>query len=90
MAKPDHRDRGYAPRGLRHESAAAYIGVSITKFHELVADGRMPKPKHVDRCVIWDRYQLDAAFDDLGNEPPPRPGRVSFDELVRRNSAGTR
>jgi predicted DNA-binding transcriptional regulator AlpA len=57
--------RAYAPRGLRREAAADWIGVSPTKFDELVKDGRMPKPKRVDGCVVWDRYRLDAAFDEL-------------------------
>jgi hypothetical protein len=42
--------------------------LGTTKFDALVADGRMPKPKRIDGCVIWDRYQLDAAFDDLSND----------------------
>jgi hypothetical protein len=33
----------------------------------------MPKPKRVDGCVIWDRYGLDAAFDDLPIEPVKNP-----------------
>lgn len=58
----------YPPRGMRRETAAWYIGVGVTKFDEWVADGRMPKPKRVDGCVIWDRLQLEAAFDDLPAE----------------------
>ena len=57
-----------APRGLRRPQAAAYVGVGPTKFGEMVGDGRMPPPKHVDGCVIWDRYALDQAFDALGEE----------------------
>ena len=34
--------RTYAPRGLRREAAADWIGVSVGKFDELVRDGRMP------------------------------------------------
>ena len=34
MAKPKHRDRGYAPCGLRREAAAGWIGVSVSKFDE--------------------------------------------------------
>ncbi|MDH2402411.1 XRE family transcriptional regulator [Bradyrhizobium sp. SSUT18] len=51
---------------MRRADAAAYIGVGVSKFDQLVADGRMPQPKRVDNCVIWDRDELDAAFDDLG------------------------
>jgi len=31
-------------RGLRRPEAASYVGVSSTKFDELVEDGRMPAP----------------------------------------------
>jgi predicted DNA-binding transcriptional regulator AlpA len=64
-AGPDHRERAYAPRGLRREAAADWVGLSPSKFDEMVKDGRMPKPKRVDGCVIWDRYSLDAAFEAL-------------------------
>lgn len=52
-------------RGLRRPLAAAYIGVSASKFDEMVADGRMPDPIRIDGCVVWDRLALDAAFDTL-------------------------
>jgi hypothetical protein len=39
--------------------------VGNTKFDEMVADRRMPRPKRVDGRVIWDRLQIDAAFTDL-------------------------
>lgn len=55
----------YAPRGLRREEAARYVGVGATVFDRMVADGRMPKPKRVDGCVVWDRVRLDAAFTEL-------------------------
>ncbi len=57
-------------RGLRRHEAALYIGVGATKFDEMVADGRMPKPKRVDGRVIWDRLALDLAFDDLPGDAP--------------------
>ena len=54
-----------APRGLSRAQAAEYIGVGVTKFDEMVDDGRMPKPKHIDGRVVWDRIKLDQAFDVL-------------------------
>ena len=51
-----------APRGLSRIQAAEYIGVGVTKFDEMVADGRMPKAKRIDGRTVWDRMQLDAAF----------------------------
>ena len=57
-----------APRGLNREASAAYIGVSPTKFDELVNDQRMPRPKRVDGRRIWDRLALDEAFSALPHD----------------------
>lgn len=51
-----------APRGLSRVQAAEYIGVGVSKFDEMVSDGRMPRPKRIDGRTVWDRMQLDAAF----------------------------
>src|SRR5262249_34672672 len=59
---------GVMPRGLSRVQAAEYIGVSPTKFDELVGDGRMPKPKRVDAWRLWDTRALDRAFDWLDGE----------------------
>nr|WP_313429335.1 XRE family transcriptional regulator [Brevundimonas diminuta] len=56
------------PRGLQREVAARYIGVGLTKFDEMVRDGRMPGPKRVDGRKVWDRRALDTAFDSLPDE----------------------
>jgi predicted DNA-binding transcriptional regulator AlpA len=55
----------YPPRGLSREEAARYVGVGSTLFDEMVADGRMPKPKHINSRAIWDRVALDIAFTSL-------------------------
>ncbi|RWX69407.1 hypothetical protein [Mesorhizobium sp. M2A.F.Ca.ET.039.01.1.1] len=55
----------YPPRGLSREEAARYVGVGVTKFDQMVADRRMPRPKKVDSRVIWDRLKLEAAFTEL-------------------------
>jgi hypothetical protein len=52
-------------RGLSRLEAALYVGVSATKFDELVKEGRMPPPKRVDGRVLWDVRALDLAFDEL-------------------------
>ena len=53
------------PRGLSRAQAAEYIGVGVTKFDEMVVDGRMPKPKRIDGRTVWDRIKLDEAFAAL-------------------------
>lgn len=55
-------------RGLSREQAAAYIGVGVTKFDEMVADGRMPPPKRIDARKVWDIRELDSAFDALPDD----------------------
>lgn len=60
-------------RGLSRERAAAYIGVSVTKFDAMVQDGRMPKPKRIDRRQVWDVRRLDSAFDALPDSDDVNP-----------------
>jgi predicted DNA-binding transcriptional regulator AlpA len=55
-------------RGLRRPEAAAYIGVSESKFDELVRAGRMPEPLKLGTCAIWDLRRLDLAFDALSGD----------------------
>ena len=62
------------PRGLSRGQAAEYIGVGPTKFDELVADGRMPRPKRIDSRTVWDRAQLDDAFAALDDEATANRG----------------
>lgn len=62
-ARPD--PRAYPPRGMSREEAARYVGVSPSLFDEMVKDGRMPPPKTINSRVIWDRYRLDPAFENL-------------------------
>jgi predicted DNA-binding transcriptional regulator AlpA len=57
-------------RGLRRPDAAHYIGVSPSKFDELVRDERMPQPFRIDGCIIWDIRALESAFDALAYDEP--------------------
>ncbi len=52
-------------RGLSRAEAAEYIGVGVSKFDTMVADGRMPEPKRIDGRRVWDRRHIDRAFDLL-------------------------
>lgn len=68
LAPNDAAIRPAPRRGLSCAEAADYIGVSVTKFLEMVADGRMPKAKEIDRRRIWDIRRLDQAFDALDGD----------------------
>jgi hypothetical protein len=61
------------PRGLSRVAAAEYVGVSVSKFDDMVLDGRMPTPKGIDRRNVWDRLELDEAFSALPNETSDNP-----------------
>lgn len=54
------------PRGLSRIEAARYVGVSPSTFDRLVAEGFMPQPKKIGARRVFDRAQLDSAFDALG------------------------
>jgi excisionase family DNA binding protein len=55
-------------RGLSREEAAMYVGISASKFDELVRNRRMPAPKRIDGRKVWDIRDLDVAFDALPGE----------------------
>ena len=50
---------------MSRTQAAEYIGVGVTKFDEMVNDGRIPKPKRIDGRIVWDRVLLDETFEAL-------------------------
>jgi|HubBroStandDraft_2_1064218.scaffolds.fasta_scaffold141479_2 hypothetical protein len=68
-------DRAFrcTPRGLRRPEAAAYIGISPSKFDDWVLRGLMPTPKRQDGVVVWDRFALDLAFDVLPDSRDNQP-----------------
>jgi predicted DNA-binding transcriptional regulator AlpA len=69
-------------RGLNHQEAAIYVGVSPSLFDDLVKSGEMPKPLRINRRTVWDNHQLDECFDALF-APDDNPA----DELRYRSSS---
>ena len=55
-------------RGLSRVEAAEYVGISPSKFDQLLADGRMPGARRVDGRKIWDMRELDLYFDELPHD----------------------
>ncbi|MCJ2012660.1 helix-turn-helix transcriptional regulator [Methylobacterium sp. J-076] len=58
-------------RGLSRQEAARYVGISTTKFDDLVREGEMPQPFRIGSRTIWDLRKLDAAFDLLSGPEEP-------------------
>ena len=71
MTAPLSRMRPVPRRGLSRDEAAMYIGISPTKFDEMVTAGAMPRPRLIDRRKVWDILALDVAFDRLPVEDSP-------------------
>lgn len=61
------------PRGLRRTEAAAYICVSPTLFDDMVKDGRMPSPRMINTRTVWDRLEIDEAFEALPRKEDANP-----------------
>jgi len=64
------------PKGLSRVHASQYLNVSPGKFDQMVADGRMPRPKVIDSRRVWDREAIDLAFEALpeaGGDPDVNP-----------------
>ena len=68
------------PRGLRADSAAAYIGMGKTKFLELVDKGTI-RPINIEGIRIWDRFDLDAVLEAAKEDTPSEQN--SFDKILR-------
>jgi hypothetical protein len=75
MAKPTALPDTLSPRLINRDAAADYVGVGVTKFDEMVADGRMPRPKRIDHRKLWCVRALDTAADALPDEQPNKPLR---------------
>jgi predicted DNA-binding transcriptional regulator AlpA len=67
-------------RGLSRIEAAMYLGISPSKFDELVTDGRMPRPRSIDSRKVWDVHELDMTFDGLPREGSPPIAGNSWDD----------
>jgi predicted DNA-binding transcriptional regulator AlpA len=77
----------YPPRAMRAERAAAYLSMSRAAFLRLVEDGTMPAPVKIKGIVLWDRLELDAAFDKL-RESEVSTVKARLNELQRLADAG--
>jgi predicted DNA-binding transcriptional regulator AlpA len=57
-----------------------YIGISPSKFDQLLKDGQMPQPRRIGTRKIWDIRELDIAFEALpSNSPRPDTSWDDFD-----------
>jgi excisionase family DNA binding protein len=69
---------------MNADRAAAYCGLSRTKFAELVSNGILPAAKTLGGLARWDRVDLDAAWDVLGelHRPARTNSMCNMDDLI--------
>lgn len=66
----------YPPRAMRADQAAAYLSMSRSMFLRLVDEHVMPIPVKIRGMTTWDRFDLDAAYDNLKNSSEPSENTV--------------
>jgi len=75
-AKP-RVDTVYPPRAMRCDRAAAYLDMSEASFLRLVADGDFPSGVAIKGMVMWDRFELDAAFENFKDKRTAKRNSVA-------------
>jgi predicted DNA-binding transcriptional regulator AlpA len=71
----------FAPRAMRLEHAAAYLSMSQSSFLRLIEERAMPAPTKIKGMTVWDRHDLDDAFEEL-KRGGARKSRNTIDELL--------
>ncbi len=46
------------------------MSIGATLFDKLVDAGQMPRPKRIGVRNVWDRHEVDLAFDRLSTDNP--------------------
>ena len=71
----------YPPRGMRCDKAAAYLDMSEASFLRLVESGDLPAGVPIRGMTVWDRYELDAAFENF-KDRRQRKRRNTMNEIL--------
>jgi predicted DNA-binding transcriptional regulator AlpA len=50
---------------MRLGQAAAYLSMSPASFLRLVDEGIMPAPIKIKGMAVWDRFDIEGAFENL-------------------------
>lgn len=77
----------YPPRGMDAERAAAYVGLSRSKFLELVDAGDAPAPMDLGGCPRWDRYKIDHWLD-VKADYVKKSNRTTLDDILGAGRGG--
>lgn len=67
----------YPPLLMKAKQAADYLGMSASKFQELVSAGRIAPPRECGGNVLWHRSDLEEFADSL----PQRGSLVTLEPV---------
>ncbi len=81
LKPPNNWPIGAIPRLMNVDLAAQYCNVSPNTFLKWVDEGRMPEGKKESGRVFWDRYQIDAAIDQMMGIALPSSDMSDADKL---------
>ncbi len=70
------------PRLLDRKTAAAYLGMAVSRFEKRVRNGDLPKPVPFGNPQLWDRAALDLALDRLSHVRRNGPAPAQNGEAV--------
>jgi len=72
------RVAAWLPRAMRAEQGAVYLSISRSLFLKLVEEEVLPKPTKVPGhdVTTWDRFDLDAAYEDWKTSREPGENSV--------------
>jgi excisionase family DNA binding protein len=88
VAKSDNqRVAAWLPRAMRAEQAAEYLSMSRSMWLKLVAEGKMPPGIKVGSMTLWDRLDVDSAFEDL-KQGDGEPGENTVHKRLRELADG--
>lgn len=73
--------------GLPELEAAASVGVSPSKFRELVADGAMPSPRIVGGKLVYDVDELRSSFKNCPHRDGEEAETDTWADLTSKSAA---
>ena len=81
MARALSHVRPLPRRGLSRDEAAMYVGISPSKFDQLVGDGRIPGARRIDGRKVWDVRELDLHFEELPRDDSAAASGKSWEDV---------
>jgi predicted DNA-binding transcriptional regulator AlpA len=77
-SRTHERVPAWLPRAMRAEQGAVYLSISRSLFLRLVEEEVLPKPTKVPGhdVTTWDRFDLDAAYEDWKTSREPSENSV--------------